>query len=261
MLYDGPLAVMINRFSASAAEIAAAALQDYGRAIIVGDTSTHGKGTVQNLNPLRPILQSATNDPGTRQDHHPEILPGQRRLHPVEGRRAGHHPAGRAELRRGHRRNFIGKSVAMGHDSHESRKYDKLNLVAAVCRRACAKIPTRASRPTRISITSSRTSSSSKNCRPTKPSRSMNAEQIKEREANQARQKARDQERRRRPPSGMKIYEITVENAGPAGTAAGTGCNQRRRARPVQQPTRDCNQRWPSPGQIKIAAVARPEAE
>jgi carboxyl-terminal processing protease len=69
ILYDGPLMVMINRFSASASEIAAAALQDYGRAIVVGDSSTHGKGTVQNLNPLRPFVwpatASATNDPGT----------------------------------------------------------------------------------------------------------------------------------------------------------------------------------------------------
>ena len=68
-LYDGPLVVMINRFSASASEIAAAALQDYGRALIVGDVSTHGKGTVQNLNPLRPFVwpadKNATNDPGT----------------------------------------------------------------------------------------------------------------------------------------------------------------------------------------------------
>jgi carboxyl-terminal processing protease len=67
-LYNGPLVVMINRFSASASEIAAAALQDYGRAIVVGDISTHGKGTVQNLNPLRPFVRpvngSATNDPG-----------------------------------------------------------------------------------------------------------------------------------------------------------------------------------------------------
>jgi carboxyl-terminal processing protease len=67
-LYDGPLVVMINRFSASAAEIAAAALQDYGRALIVGDSSTHGKGTVQSLNPLKPFVWSsdknATNDPG-----------------------------------------------------------------------------------------------------------------------------------------------------------------------------------------------------
>jgi carboxyl-terminal processing protease len=56
---------MINRFSASASEIAAAALQDYGRALVVGDISTHGKGTVQNLNPLKQFMPGLTNDPGT----------------------------------------------------------------------------------------------------------------------------------------------------------------------------------------------------
>ena len=49
VLYNGPLIVMVNKMSASATEIVAAALQDYGRAVIVGDKSTHGKGTVQTL--------------------------------------------------------------------------------------------------------------------------------------------------------------------------------------------------------------------
>ena len=49
MWYDGPLLVMINRNSASASEIVAGAIQDYQRGIIVGDSHTFGKGTVQSL--------------------------------------------------------------------------------------------------------------------------------------------------------------------------------------------------------------------
>ncbi len=54
--YDGPLAVLTSRFSASASEIFAGALQNYGRAVIIGDSSTHGKGTVQAVLEMKNYL-------------------------------------------------------------------------------------------------------------------------------------------------------------------------------------------------------------
>ena len=56
MVWSGPLVVLINKFSASASEIFAGAIQDYGRGIVVGDHATHGKGTVQQLNELGPKI-------------------------------------------------------------------------------------------------------------------------------------------------------------------------------------------------------------
>ncbi|MEO6871409.1 MAG: carboxy terminal-processing peptidase, partial [Chthoniobacterales bacterium] len=65
--YDGPLVVLTSRQSASASEIFAAALQDYGRAVIVGDTSTFGKGTVQTILEIgrfTSLLGSRSSDDG-----------------------------------------------------------------------------------------------------------------------------------------------------------------------------------------------------
>ena len=61
VVYNGPLAVLTSRHSASASEILAGALQNYGRALIIGNDSTHGKGTVQQVLPLEDYVLRSYN--------------------------------------------------------------------------------------------------------------------------------------------------------------------------------------------------------
>jgi carboxyl-terminal processing protease len=63
IVYTGPLAVLVNRFSASASEIFTAAIQDYGRGVIVGE-QTYGKGTVQNMIDLNRVARSSGDQYG-----------------------------------------------------------------------------------------------------------------------------------------------------------------------------------------------------
>lgn len=64
ILYDGPLAVLTSRFSASASEIFAGALQNYGRAVVIGDSSTYGKGTVQSIYEMQNYMPRMSSDYG-----------------------------------------------------------------------------------------------------------------------------------------------------------------------------------------------------
>jgi carboxyl-terminal processing protease len=221
VLYDGPLAVLINRFSASAAEIAAAALQDYGRAIIVGDTSTHGKGTVQNLNPLRPFVwpatPTATNDPGT-------VKITIRKFYRVSGA---------STQLKGVVPNIIlpdilNYSTDIGETSLEnplpwdtipSATYDKLNLVepylATLRQRSNARLATNQD------FTYIHQDIEQFEKLQADKSATLNEhDAVRERQTNLARQKMRDAERAARKVPNEKIYDITVENADQSGLPA-----------------------------------------
>jgi carboxyl-terminal processing protease len=213
-LYDGPLAVMINRFSASAAEIAAAALQDYGRALIVGDISTHGKGTVQSLNPLKPFVWSsdknATNDPGN-------LKITIRKFYRVSGASTqlkGVEPDMVLP-------DVLNYSTQVGEvaldnplpwDTIQPATYEKLNLVqpylAALKMRSDSRIATN-----QDFLYVQQDIAQFQKLQADKTATINEHDALKERERNFLQNKSRDAERTARPTDGVKIYDITVKNS------------------------------------------------
>jgi carboxyl-terminal processing protease len=221
-LYDGPLVVLVNRLSASASEIAAAALQDYGRALIVGDISTFGKGTVQNLNPLRsffvrPATASATNDPGT-------VKITIRKFYRVSGASTqlkGVMPDLVLPDVLNYSTQFGESSLEnpLPWDTIPSVNYSKLNLVQLYLdelrRRSSERIATnqdfiyiRQDIDEFLKKQADKTASLNER------------EVIKEHETHQVALDAHEQERMVRKRSSVKVYEITVKNAGQPGLPA-----------------------------------------
>lgn len=216
-LYRGPLVVMVNRFSASATEIVAGALQDYGRALIVGDRSTYGKGTVQNLNPLRPFIwtpDESANDPGT-------VKITIRKFYRISGASTqlkGVTPDIILPDTLSYVDDIGEDSMpnAMPWDTITNADYTPLDMVqpylSALRRLSDARVATN-----RDFIYIRQDIKQLQKMQASKTASLNEQEELKRVEENAKRLKARDAERAKRPLPDEQIYEITVENANKPG--------------------------------------------
>ncbi|MBI4659135.1 MAG: carboxy terminal-processing peptidase [Verrucomicrobia bacterium] len=215
VVYDGPLLVLTSRFSASASEILAGALQDYGRALIVGDKSTHGKGTVQQLIDLQKF-------PQLRRDG---INPGALKV----TIRKFYRPSGSSTQLKGitpdiilpspnnHRE--VGESSlenALPWDEITSAKYEKLNriqpLLAELQKRSAARVESDLDlQYLKEDIEQLKKALEDKTV-------SLNEEQRRKETAQaEARSKARQAELKARPPINETVYELTLALASQPG--------------------------------------------
>ena len=218
ILYDGPLIILTSRLSASASEILAGALQDYGRALIVGDSSTHGKGTVQSVNPLKPYMQMSadilTNDPGALKVTIKKF----------------YRPSGSSTQLRGVVPDIVLPSIwseskdlgenslddALPYDTIKSAKYDPVNEVAAYLPELRKRSSERVAADQEFSYLREDIELFKK--RQADKTESLNEKQrLKEKEELDARQKARDKERLARGEPAEKVYELTLKDASQPG--------------------------------------------
>ena len=209
--YEGPLIVLTSRLSASASEILAGALQDYGRALIVGDSSTHGKGTVQSVQPLRIRGSSqVTNDPGALKLTIKKF----------------YRPSGASTQLKGvvpdivlpslfNESKEIGESALenpLGYDIIEKAKFDHLNLVDPYLQELRKRSGERVAADKEFSYI--REDIELYKRRQADKTFSLNEkQQLTEKEESDARQKARDKERLARKDTMEKVYELTLKQA------------------------------------------------
>ena len=219
-LYDGPLVVLTSRYSASASEIVAGALQDYGRALIVGDSSTFGKGTVQTIVPLGPIML----ENGIR----PETDPGSLKVTISKFYR----PGGASTQLRGVRPDIVlpsmtddpevseaGMDNAMGWDAIRPANFPKYQLVDRF-------LPELAEN-SRLRIATDDDFASwledlalVEKIRSTKSISLNEAERLRERESTKRREEARNTAHAARAKSLPPVYEITLKDTTKAGLPA-----------------------------------------
>ena len=221
VLYDGPLIVLTSRFSASASEILAGALQDYGRALIVGDASTHGKGTVQSVNPLAPHMRVPaawlTNDPGALKLTIKKF----------------YRPSGASTQKKGVVPDIILPSVfneakefgeasldnPLEWDTIPSAKYEHLNRVEPYLTELRKHSTQRVAADRDFDYVREDIELFKKRQADKTVSLS-EKEQLKEKEEAEARQKARDKERLARKETPEKVYELTLRQADSPGLPA-----------------------------------------
>ena len=224
VVYSGPLVVLANRLSASASEIVAGALQDYGRAVIVGDTSTFGKGTVQNLTPLRPFVwpatPTATNDPGT-------LKITIRKFYRVSGASTQFKGVA-SDIVLPDVLNYspdIGEAALdnpLPWDTNSPAHYDKLQLVQPYLNELRLRSEAR-TETNQDFIYIRQDIDEFKKLEAEKTETLNEQEALKERQQNAEKDKARDDERAHRPIPNEEIYDITVENADDPGLPAPEG--------------------------------------
>jgi carboxyl-terminal processing protease len=220
VLYSGPLVVLTSRFSASASEIVAAALQDYGRAIVVGDSSTHGKGTVQAPSLLKTFMRpsaAVTNDPGLLKYTVSKFY----RANGESTQLKGVVPDIVLPSVINHSTD-IGESSLdnpLPWDTIDSAKFDRINMVEPYKTVLADRSRTRIAASKDFDYVAEDIQQFEKMQKD--KSISLNeAQRLKEKEEAEARQKAREKERLARQEADLKLYELTLKDVDNPGLPA-----------------------------------------